>query len=178
MIQFTRGKGKVHTDFGLDDIYKFYKKNLSNPINKELFRKVCKEYNQEMLRKVVYDGHDFSMGARIGYIRIAKFNNAPKLNDKGEIHNKFAVDWIETKKRWQELYSDKTIEDIRGLKNKPLVYHLNEHTDNWIMKWHWDKITCNVPNQSAYRFEPNRTIKREAAKAWKTIPGMKDNYYE
>ena len=178
MINYTRGKDKIKTDFKLVDIYKFYKSKSDKPLSTKLFRSICQEFNEKILKEVVYEGHDFNMGARLGSIRIRKFNNAPKLNEKGEVNNRFFVDWKATKNRWTELYPDKTAEEIKEIKNKPVVYHLNEHTDNWVMKWHWDKITCNVLNQAAYRFEPQREIKREAARAWKTVPGMKDIYYE
>lgn len=178
MIKFKRGKGKVRSDFGLADIYKYYLDNNKRTVDKALFRTICKEFNTKALDGVIYDGTDLNLGARLGSIRIRKFNNKPKLNEDGELANKFSVNWPATHIRWKELYPDKTDEEILAMKGKRVVYHLNEHTDGWVMKWHWDKITCNVPNQSAYRFEPNRTIKREAANAWKSIPGMSNKYYE
>lgn len=175
---YKRGKGKITTDFGLREIYEFYDETYPNTVGKNLFRKICKEFNENVLKEVIYEGHDFSMGSRLGSIRIRKFNNKVKLGEDGEIANKFKVNWNKTLKKWGELYPDKTAEEIKEIKDKPLIFHLNEHTDGWVMKWFWDKITCNVPNQSAYRFEPQRSIKREAAKAWKTIPGLKNSYYE
>jgi hypothetical protein len=176
---YLRGKGKLTTDFGLDDCYKFYAKTYSNTVDKHIYRNVCNEFNTEMLRKVVYDGQDFDLGSRLGFIRIRKFNNKLKVDKTtGKIKNKLKVDWGKTLAYWKKLYPDKTPEEIKLIENKPLIYHINDHTDQWVMKWHWDKITSNVKNQSAYRFEPNRTIKREAAKAWKEIPGLKNLYYE
>ena len=177
MLYYKRGKDKITTDFKLKDIYKFYKKSSKNPVSSKIFRNVCQEFNVKMLKEVVYEGHDFMLGARLGSIRIRKFNNAPKLKD-GEINNKFSVNWKATKDRWMKLYPDKTSEEIKNIPDKPLVYHLNEHTDNWVMKWYWDKITCNVPNQTAYRFDVQREVRREASKAWKSVPGMNNMYYE
>lgn len=175
---YKRGKGKVKTDFGLKEIYDFYYEKYSNTVDKSLYRKICKEFNENILKDAIYEGRDFSMGARLGSIRIRKFNNKIKLGEDGNIATKFKVNWNKTLKKWEELYPDKTPEEIKNIPNKPLIFHLNEHTDGWVMKWYWDKITCNVVNQSAYRFEPQREIKREAAKAWKTIPGLKNIYYE
>jgi len=178
MIKFKRGKGKKLADYALHDIYKFYKTLDGEKVPSNIFRAVLKDYNTKALEKVVYEGEDFELEAGMGSIRIRKFNNKPKLNKDGEVKNKFAVDWPETHKRWREIYPGKTDEEILKIPNKPRVFHLNEHTDNWVLKWHWDKITCTVPNQSAYRFYPVRTIKRNAAKVWKEVPGMHTKYYE
>lgn len=178
MINYKRGKGKVTTDFGMGEMYDFYLDNYKNTVTKALYREICKEFNEKALQEVIYEAHDFSMGSRLGSIRVRKFNNTPRLNKEGELSNNFGVNWYETKKLWKEKWPDKSDEEIRNIPNKPRILHLNKHTDGWVMKWHWDKITCNVPNQSAYRFEPQRTIKREAAKAWKNNPSMYTIYYE
>jgi hypothetical protein len=177
-MYFGRGKNKVTKDYGFEDIYKQYKELSKNPLEKKLVRKVLMEFNTEILRHVVYDGYDFSMGYRLGSIRIKKFNNALRLNKEGEIANKLRVDWEKTKKKWEELYPGKSPKELKQIKNKVLIFHLNEHTDNYVFRWFWDKVTCNLLNQSAYFFEPIRPIKREAAKAWKEIPGLKNIYYE
>jgi hypothetical protein len=45
-----------------------------------------------------------------------------------------------------------------------LVYHLNDHTDNYYYRFYWDKSTCNVYNNTAYSFIPARPNKEKLAK--------------
>lgn len=175
---FKRRENKIKVDFKPSDIFDFYKDKSKNPVKSTIFHEVLKEYNGEMLRMVLYDGLDFTLQNRLGFIRIKKFDNTLKLNDKGEIANKLRPNWGKTLKKWKELYPDVDPKDYKNIPDKPVIYHLNEHTDGWAFRWYWDKITCNVINQSAYKFEPIRQIKREAAKAWKQIPNLKDKYYE
>jgi len=175
---FGRGRNKVKVDYGFDDIYKWYKEESKNPLDKKIARNIIIDFNNEVLKSVVFEGHDHSLGGRLGSIRIRKFDNNLKLNKKGEIANKLKPDWPKTYELWNKKYPGKSPKELKEIKNKPLVYHLNEHTDGYVFKWYWDKITSNVKNQTAYSFEPIRTIKREAAKAWKNIPGLRDIYYE
>lgn len=178
MVYFKRGSNKVQVDYTSKDVFKFYKDKYSGKISNKKFRKILQEYNQEILRMIVFDGLDYSMGYRLGSIRIKKFDNSLKLNEDGEIANKLRPNWDKTLKKWSELYPDKTPEEIKEIPDKPVVYHLNEHTDGVVFRWFWDKVTSNIKNQSAYKFEPVRAIKREAAKAWKNIPNLKNLYYE
>jgi hypothetical protein len=175
---FKRTKNKVTTDFKPTDIYRHYAASSSEPVDSKTFISVLQSFNTEMLKMVLYDGADFNLPFRLGFIRIKKFDNSLKLNEQGEIANKLRPNWGKTLKKWKELYPDIDPSEYKNIKDKPVIYHLNEHTDGWAFRWYWDKITCNVINQSAYKFEPIRQIKREAAKAWKQIPNLKDKYYE
>ncbi len=178
MYKFKRNKNKIKIDFGLKDLYKFYKEHSKNPISSKLFHTILREYNTEILRLIIYDGLDYSIGSRIGSIRIKKFDNSLRLNADGEIANKLRPDWQKTLKKWGEIYGEKTAEELKSIPNKPIIYHLNEHTDGFVFRWCWDKVTSNLKNQSFYKFEPVREIKREAARAWKEIPDLKTLYYE
>jgi len=178
MVCFKRGNNKVKVDYTSKDVLKFYKNKYSKAVNGKIFRQILQEYNLEILRMIIYDGLDYSMAFRLGSIRIKRFDNSLRLGEDGEIANKLKPNWSKTLKKWGELYPDKTSEEIRGIPDKPIVYHLNEHTDGTVFKWFWDKVTSNIKNQSAYRFEPIRSMKREAAKAWKNLPNLKNLYYE
>ena len=178
MYKPRRGKNKVKIDFSVPDIYKAYKKTVASPVEKVLFTELLREYNTEVLRMIVFDGMDYSISNRVGSLRIKKFDNSLRLNKQGEVANKLRPDWPKTHKRWEQLYPGKTFEELKKIPNKPIVCHLNEHSDGFVFKWYWDKVTSNLRNQSAYKFEPVRDMKRLAAKAWKTIPKLKDIYYE
>lgn len=175
---FGRNENKIQVDFGFKEFYKYYKNVTNNFIDKKICKELLKEYNEKMLKLVIYEGYDHSLRPRLGSIRIKKFDNSLRLNKEGEIENKLRPDWGKTRKRWVELYGNISGEELKEIKNKPIIYHLNEHTDGIVLKWYWDKVTCTIINQSAYKLEILRLVKREAAKAWKEIPSLKDIYYE
>lgn len=175
---FKRNKNKIKADYTAKHIYKHYVSKVSDPVPSTVFNSVLSDFNNEMLKMVLYDGLDFNFQYRLGFVRIKKFDNSLKLNQEGEIANKLKPDWGKTLARWKELYPDVFPEHYKLISDKPVIFHLNSHTDGWVFRWYWDKITSNVINQSAYKFEPIRQIKREAATAWKEIPNLKDKYYE
>jgi hypothetical protein len=174
---FGRGGNKIQADYTFTDFYKEYKKSAKKPINKKDAREIIQKYNTEMLKKVIYDGFDFPLRPKLGSIRIRKFDNSLKLNENGEIRNKLSPNWTKTVQLWKNKYGDLSPEELKEIEDKPIVYHLNEHTDGIIFKWFWDKVTCTVPNQSAYSLSIIRQMKREAAQAWKKVPSLKDVYY-
>ena len=178
MLSFKRKENKVKIDFGLKDICKYYQEHSRDPIEKSLIGRILREYNTEILRMMIYDGLDYSMSHRIGSFRIKKFDNSLKLNDEGEIANKLRPDWAKTKEKWAELYKGASAEEIKKIPDKPIIYHLNNHTDGYVFRWYWDKVTSNIKNQSVYKFAPIRQMKREAAQAWKKHPELRTLYYE
>jgi len=45
------------------------------------------------------------------------------------------------------------------------IYHFNEHTNEWICRWYWDKFLCNFKNQSVYQFKPTKFNRTKLAKS-------------
>ena len=171
-------RGKVIADYKTADLYKFYKKTYKNPVDYKTFKEFYRDFFTEILNLMIYNGIDYILPGRLGSMRIKKKKNMQKIDENGELKTNFRADWKASKELWKKQYPDKTLQEIFGIPNKQIVYHMNEHTDNYYFKWYWDKITCNIPNKSAYRFEPIRAKKREAAKAWKEISNLQNIYYE
>jgi len=178
MLNFKRNKSKVKADYSTNDLYEYYCSRSKNPVSKKTYSSAIREYNTEILRLIVFDGLDYTMHGRVGSFRIRKFDNSLRLNKDGEVANKLRPDWFKTKRKWLELYPEKTAEEIKAIPNKPIIYHLNEHSDGYVFKWYWDKTTSNIKNQTVYKFEPIRQMKRLAAKSWREIPNLKTLYYE
>lgn len=178
MYKVKRGKSEVKTDFGSTQLYDFYKSVVDNPISRKKYIELVREYNDEILKLIIYDGLDYLFHWRLGSLRIRKRDNSLKLGKDGEVANKLKVDWPKTHKFWAQKYPGKSFEELKEIKDKPLIYYLNEHSDGVVGRWFWDKITCNIPNQSAYTFRPVRARKREAAQVWKRYPKLFDLYYE
>jgi hypothetical protein len=169
---------KIICKYGLNDVFKLYKKRSKNKIDRKVFSSFVREMNEEILRLIIYDGYDFTMPNRLGSIRIRRFENSLRLDENGEIKNKLFPDFNKSISYWKKIYANKTAEEIKEIKNKPIIYHLNSHTEGTVLKWHWDKVSSNIKNQSVYGFSIVRCMKREAAKAWKACPNLKYKYYE
>lgn len=171
-------RNRLKSDYTFKDLYKFYKKRYDNPLDRITYMRFLTEFYTEILNLVLYNGIDYNLPARLGSLRIRKRQNVQKINDDGELIHNLKPDWKKSKELWAKKYPDKTPKELKLIPHKPIVYHMNEHTDGYYFEWHWDKLTCNVKNQTAYRFEPIRNKKREASKAWQTIPKLRNIYYE
>jgi len=44
-----------------------------------------------------------------------------------------------------------------------IVYHENDHSNGWSLKWHWSKSKCRVKGRSFYSFKPCRAASRACA---------------
>jgi len=154
-LYFGRGKRKITTDFGAEDIYKFYKqKYKEQALSKSKFNDIWKRYINVRLQMVIFENVDFTMPFRMGEICIRIGRQANRITKNGKFQ--FTVDWGETKKKWENLYPDKTPEEIAKIPNKPLVYVLNENTDGKKVYWRWERITCSHKNYTVYRLKMNR----------------------
>lgn len=180
MSKFVTGKryGRVKAAYTTKDMYKWYKNKYENPVQYEVYMQFVKEMFTEILNLVIYNGIDYIMPGRLGSLRIRRKQNFQKLDEENKVIHNLKPNWKKTLELWEQKYPDLSAKEIKQIRNKPIVYHLNDHTDGFYFEWYWDKITSNVKNQSAYRFEPIRDKKREAAKAWKEIPKLRNMYYE
>ena len=78
-------------------------------------------------------------------------------------------DWKASKELWEKQYPGLTTDEISAIKNKKILYHLNEHSGGYGARFFWDKTTSNAINQSAYVFKATRTLKEELAAHIKDI---------
>jgi len=170
--------GRITADYKTADMYKYYKNKYKNPVDQKVYTAFLNEFCSEVLNLVIYNGIDYILPGRLGSLRIKKRKNIQKIDENNNLIHNFKVNFKETLKLWNDKYPGLSWEELKKIEDKPKIYHLNEHTDNYYFRWYWDRITCNVKNQSAYKFEPVRQKKREAAQAWKNIKNLKNIYYE
>lgn len=170
MLAYRRGKRKVIADYKFDDIYKYYKKNNpNNYLDKQTVRKLYKEMFTHIVKLIVLDNFQFRMPCNLGDLRIKKKEVQPRLNEDGELDTRhLSIDWKTTKQLWEKKYKGKTAEEISQIPNKPLVRELNDHTDGYRYVWYWERLTSNVPNQSAYNIDMTRTNDQILSRASKT----------
>lgn len=170
-------KTRWKKDYGLEDIYKLYKKEYSKKspkhnIDKKTHTKVIKAFNKAISQMILEKSYDFVMPHRVGTLRIKKLKTIYRIVD-GKVDywkSRVYVDWKKTKEMWEKDPSTK-----EG-KYKKLVYATNEHTDGRRFRWCYSKYRSNIPNHTAYCFIPSRANARALANILKTNP--KIDYFE
>ena len=173
-----RGKGKVNMEYGAKDIYKYYCDQTGNPhkLSQKQYGAILKDYWDEVIRKLMYENYEYNM-PRAGNLRIIKLKKKIVLDKKGNlVKNLLLMDYKKSKDLWKKMYPDKTLDEIFEIKDKPVVYNLNKHTDGHRYYWWWDKRTCITKNMSYYKFNMCRTNDRLLAKVIKE-QGDKLDFY-
>jgi len=162
MLTYKRGNRRIIADYKFDDIYRHYKtQSGKNCLDKKTVRALYKEIFDELIKAIVLDNFQFKMPSNLGYLRVRKKKVEPKLLEDGTIDTRvMSMDWKKTKKLWEKLYPELTAEEISNIPNKPKVIELNEHTDGYRFMWFWEKLTSNIPNQSAYYLEMTKQNKK------------------
>lgn len=151
----NRGKNKIQNVLTIKHIYQFYIKDIDRDskyyIDYRTFRTICEEFNKELSSEIL-EGYFFKMPYRLGILRIKK--------RKIDINN-LKPDFGEYNKS--------------EIKNK----HLNEHSNNYYVKYHWNKrFATLIKNRSLYSFIPTRANKRTLAKLIKSDQLQINKYFE
>lgn len=170
MITYKRGKGTTNSDVKVVQMYKYYLKHRDSKkeITQKIFSSVLEDYNEHKTNQTVYKNIEFQMPF-LGRLEIIKLK--PKIRfveDKRNILG-YTINYKKTKELWEKN------EDARLAKK--LVYHLNDETDGYIMRWHWIK-GGRIKNISSYKFKPLRKIKRKISLALKTTNYKIDFYID
>lgn len=166
----ARKRSELIVKYGSDDVFKHYVKESGNPygLSCTKYNSIVGEFNTAVLDLIVLEHYEFKMPRRLGYLRIRKSKPPLKILPDGKLDTKrLVVDWASTKKMWKD----------DPLTHGKVVYHMNTHTDGYVFKWHWDKITSNAYNIKAYSFRVVRTAKRKLAKVAKD-PMLKIDFFE
>lgn len=141
---------------GLPEMYKYFKgkpKKYDKVIDYTTFAKVVKEFNKEVVRLMIEEGAEFKMPDRLGSLRIKKYKGKITFNEDGSIKKKrLAVNWKETWELWDKEYPGILRTHMKEIPNKPLVYHLNEHSDGYRFFPYWNKKGSNADNRKVYSF--------------------------
>ena len=180
-MYITRGKNKHTIDYGAFDIYKFYKKTCKSSnkefVSRNTFTRIIKRFHEEICDDIIHKATVFKMPGKLGDISIVKYK--PRLIEKdGSVNmKKIPINYKETLELWKEMYPDKTIEEIKKIEDRPFVRESNKHFDKFQCKWQWSKLSCNIPNHTAYIFIASRENKRKLAGAIKEL-GTTLNYHK
>lgn len=145
---------KYRTEVTVKDFYKFYRNifkykkfktkyadNTTLLVREPLFRKILNDMFKLIAYDLAYKGTQFTLPCMMGIIGLRKkkmdFNFL--LNE-----NLLQIDYAASRKY------------------KKIIYHTNDHSNNYRYRWYWKRKSKN-----AYKFVPCRALKREAAKVIK-----------
>ncbi len=174
MLKLPRNKNKIQVDYKSDDLYKFYIKNnphMEDIVSKATYMEIIKDFMREKFNHMMISNIEYYLPARLGNVTIKSKRIEASLDADGNLDKtKLAVDYNKTLKLWAKIYPNKTLDEIKAVPDRRMVYHLNEHSDGRKVYFFWDKLTSNVRNQSAYRVQFTRTLKRTLAAYIKKYP--------
>lgn len=136
------------------DSYKMYKKTTENPVDLSTYRKITGEYQKFLIEKVVQEGKEVTLPARLGTLLIQGERDNPKIDDEGNVTG-LAISWGRTFKLWNSNPEAKA--------QKKLVYCTNEHTGGIRYSYLWRKKNVIILNKVLYSLILTRTNKRTAS---------------
>ena len=126
---------------------------------------------------IIEDYKTLRMPANLGTIRIRKYKKKIRLTKDGEVDvRSLYVDWKATRDLWEKEYPGKTMKELKLIKDKPMMYHTNEHTEQYVFRLFWNRSGCAIENKNIYSIVLTRTNKRRIAELVKSNPNT--NYYE
>lgn len=180
---------------GIPQLYEYYKKTLIYKgkrwrskamifkdkhrfiIDHQKFSNILKDFNLELARLIIEENLMFRMPANLGTVRIKKYKKKIRFKKDGSVDERYLiVNWKKTREFWAREYPGQSMSELKLIKNKRLIYHLNEHTERFICKLYWNKHGCNITNKKLYSIILTRTNKRQMAALIKNNPNT--NYYE
>jgi hypothetical protein len=150
-------------------LYKIFKKQFKGPDKKceenvsyYDWARICTKFNKRIMNSIM-EGYIFKMPFRLGSVGLVQSERKIKFNEDGTINtDNLGVDWNKTLILWKKIYPEVTLRsDYKLIKDKPLVFYTNEHTDGRIMKFHWKKKNTNLKNKSVYSFEITEQHKKK-----------------
>jgi len=170
MKSFTQIEGKSGVlSYGLYRMYKeIFKGEFRNSeanVDYCTWLRICKKFNQRILTSLL-QGYVFKMPYRLGSLGIIQKKKKIKFNEDGSLDtDNLVVDWDKTMILWKKMYPDCVKRaDYKQYRNKPMVYHTNEHTDGRVMSFHWKKKNMNMPNKTVYGLKIVNQYKIELSK--------------
>ena len=162
---FKRTAGKYNSLYKLEEFYDWYCATVSDPLPKSIFKEIFRIYIQRIMVEIIYNSFDFNMGHRLGSLRIRDKDYITTLDKNGNVDKgKLIPDWGRTLKKWKKLYSDIDPSEWKALENKPIIFFDNDHSDQTVKQWFWDKTSSNLLHQGMYKFNATRYWDRLLAK--------------
>lgn len=170
---------RVKITCGLWDAYKDFRKKyklIYPEVDRKQYVTICHLINKSLSDKIIKESFEFKMPFRLGTLSIKKSKTSIHIKDGKLEKNKLIIDWGKSWEIWNQEYPGKSRKEINAIKNKMVIYNLNDHTNGYVMRWFWDKSICNIPNQTAYQFRPTKRNRLTLAE-WIKSDEKTNDYY-
>lgn len=174
-----RGKQRVTIDYYSKDAYKHFKTTSDlvgiYGITQQKWTQINKEINDLVINQL-YEGRTLRL-PYLGTLSIIKYKINVKLDENGELNlRNYPVNYKKTWELWFSKYPDLSVEEIRKIKDKPLVYEENKHTNGYKHKFKWSRTKSRVKNKTQYGFFTVRKYNRKLNELLKD-PNFKGDFY-
>jgi len=107
----------------------------------KLFREINCEFNEEVMRQIL-EGREFDMGKGLSRLSIMRI-------DRDFIRP--MIDWKSSHELKAELLAEG--ETLYSKDNPDGVKWFVYFTDEWYLRFYWEKKRCLIKNKTAYRFD-------------------------
>jgi len=160
-----RTEGRIKSDFGMTDYYKYYKSKVKDPVDNHKFHKVISEFNSKIVDLIINEGLEFTpVGLHFNFC-VRKTKRIARIKDN-KLINTAPIDWKATKDLWEN--------DSAAKDNKILLRFLNNHTSKHIFRIRATKVGQKYRNKKLYRFKACRSFQRLLAK--RILDKNQDNF--
>jgi hypothetical protein len=146
-----RTEGKINSHFGVRDYYKYYKKNVENPVEYSKYVKVISELNELVIDDILNKSQDYILPVLGLTLTIRKDERKPQIKN-GKLYNNRPPDWQKTNALWDI--------DPEAKAKKVLVRHINSHTSGFVYRIFCHKFNSSLKNKYFYKFKPSRNFQR------------------
>lgn len=169
---------KFKDPVGSVDFYRQFVRDTGNPkgIKERYFTKILRKFNSRVADKIIFEGFSYNMPS-LGKIQVIKYKPRIRVDKEGNLIRKgLAPNWNKCWKVWEEEYGkpyDNMQDNLRfwkSIKDKPLVFHNNNHSDGYRCKFYWLRETSTVKHQSLYNMRMTQEHKRKLGAAYKKNP--------
>jgi hypothetical protein len=169
-----RGEGKHKASIKKASFYTFYKQNAKNPVAVKVYNAFTKDLLEAFSDAIVRLGLELRIPS-VGKVRV-RSNNLHFFKKDGTRSRKLKVNWAATWEYWHKKYPELTRAEIVEIKNKTVLYHENEHSQQEFYEHYWDKLTIPLKYKSFFRFKASRQYSRLIAEVVKD-PNRQVFYY-
>jgi hypothetical protein len=152
IIKKSRTKGKIKTDYGISNYYKYFTKNNSEiNIDGKKYKEIISEFNSGIVNLIIEEGLEYTIPYIGSTLCIRKDKRVPRIVN-GKLYNPSPVDWVATNKLWED--------DSEARSKKLLVRYLNNHTSKYVFRIYFKKYNLYFINKQLFSFKVNRTFSR------------------
>jgi len=172
---FKRSEGKLNGNIKKRFFFKYYSENSKKKkVDFKTYNAVLKDLLSSYSESIIEEGLELRLG-HLGKLRI-RSKKLHFFKVDGTRCKSLKVNWKATWEYWGKKYPGLTKPELKQTKDKPLIYHENEHSEGEFYEHYWDRTTARVKYVGLYDFKPSRQYSRLIAKVVKD-PNRKVFYY-